>query len=493
MTDQAARILVVDDELGIREGCRRILAAEGYEVETAEDGARALELRDAGKGYAAALVDLKMPGMDGCELIERLHAEDEDLVLFVITAYASIESAVDATKRGAYGYIPKPFTPDELLLRVRNGLAWRQLAQEARRLREERESRLLEVAFERSKSLTIINCMADGVLVANSEGQLVLRNDAAARMLPSCLDAHMPEPLDSAMQCQELKDLIRRVMNPDTGPKIATCELPVGKATYMVNASPVLDSDGRALGAVAILRDITPLKTVEAAKSAFVAMVAHEVKRPLAAIEGYLQVVLSGAAGQDPKRDREMLDRSLVRARTLRQMVSELMDLTAIEAGKFQLERRALELYPLVQEAVEAGREKAKEKGIELAADIEASAAGTEVLGDREALLAILANLIDNAVKYTPESGHVSVQMRRSGQYASVSVQDDGIGMAPEEAGRAFEEFFRASNEHTARVAGTGLGLSIVKRLVELHQGRVSVQSKAGQGSTFTVDLPLAR
>ena len=115
MNGEAPRILVVDDEPGMRTGCHRILAAEGYEVETAEDGIDALERFAKENGsFSAALVDLKMPRMDGLELIDRVHAMDEDIVLLVITAYATIETAVEATKRGAYGYIPKPFTPDDL-------------------------------------------------------------------------------------------------------------------------------------------------------------------------------------------------------------------------------------------------------------------------------------------------------------------------------------------------------------------------------------------
>ena len=149
MNDTGSRILVVDDELGIREGCKKILRSEGYEVETAGDGRAGLKLFKERENFAAAIIDLKMPQMNGIELIEKIHEHNKDVVLLVITAYATIGTAVEATKQGAYGYIPKPFTPDELLLAVRNGLEKRALSVEARRLREDREKRLLEVAFER--------------------------------------------------------------------------------------------------------------------------------------------------------------------------------------------------------------------------------------------------------------------------------------------------------------------------------------------------------
>ena len=122
MKTEMPRILVVDDEPGIRDGCRKVLESEGYEVETADDGLSGLELVRNGHGFTAALVDLKMPRMGGMEFIERVRSFNDDIVILVITAYASIDSAVEATKHGAYAYIPKPFTPDELLLSVKNGL-----------------------------------------------------------------------------------------------------------------------------------------------------------------------------------------------------------------------------------------------------------------------------------------------------------------------------------------------------------------------------------
>ncbi|MFO7957818.1 MAG: response regulator, partial [Candidatus Brocadiia bacterium] len=157
MEDRAARILVVDDEPGIREGCRRILTDDGYRVDTAADGQKGLDLLSEKGDYAAALVDLRMPGLGGLEFIERAADLDPHIVLLVITAYAALETAVEATKRGAYGYVPKPFTPDEVLLPIRRGLERRSLVRETEGLQREREQRLLEVAFERSKCNTIIN------------------------------------------------------------------------------------------------------------------------------------------------------------------------------------------------------------------------------------------------------------------------------------------------------------------------------------------------
>ncbi len=491
MSELLPPILVVDDELGMREGCRKILVGEGYEVETAEDGLAALGLFRERGDFAAALVDLKMPRMDGLTLIRRLRELDDDVVVLVTTAYASIDSAVEATRRGAYGYIPKPFTPDEVLLALRNGLERRALSMEARKLREEREKRLFEVAFERSKCNTIINCMTDGVVVVNRDSQIVLRNAAAVKIVPECEVLPLPCPIAS-LQCDELRAIIADALQASSGAVIVSKELQLGKSTYMVNASPVLEPNGEMVGAVALFRDITPLKKLEAAKSMFVGMVAHELKGPVAAIEGYLNVVLSGLAGEDPDRSRKMMRRAVARAQTLRSLVSELLSLTAIETGDFAIKRLPLDLRGTVVQAVELCKQEAEEKGIILSVHHKNGNVREPVLADQEAMLSVFRNLIDNAIKFTPDGGHVDVIIQRSEMFTKVLVRDDGIGMTPDEAEHAFDEFFRAKNRYTAHVDGTGLGLSLAKRIVEMHHGRITVRTAPEQGTTFTVSLPTA-
>jgi signal transduction histidine kinase len=501
MSEEPVRILVVDDELGVREGCRKILSMEGYQVTIAEDGQAGWEAFQAGGGgFGVLLVDLMMPRMTGLELMKLVRQADPDVLPIIITAHATIDTAVEGTKQGAYSYIPKPFTPDELLLAIKNGLERRALTLEARRLREERESRLLEVAAERSKSNTIIKCITDGILVINTEGLIVLRNAAAAQILA---DTHsVPFPLE-ALSCAEVKGLIAEVLDTASGPTILSREVGLGGATYMVNVSQVVEpggakpatggaqpaTGGEASGAVAVFRDITALKKLETAKSMFVSMVAHEVKNPLAAAEGWLNLILSGLAKQDPEEEKRMIQRSLVRIRTLRTLVTELLNITAIQTGNFTLRRSPVEVVKLAAEAAEASREKSQEKNISLS--FTAGGPGEKALADRDALLMVFTNLIDNAIKYTPDGGHVGVHVANDGMYVRVTIKDDGIGMEPADREKIFDEFYRAKNDYTANVPGTGLGLSLVKRLTELHQGRISVDSSPGAGSEFVVQLPV--
>src|SRR5208283_1655140 len=175
--DQSVHILVVDDERGIREGCRRVLSPEGYTVETAADGEEGLE-KVRSKPFDLLLVDLMMPRMGGLDMMEQVKAYDPEIIMIVITGFATVETAVDAMKHGAYDYVPKPFTPDQLLAVVNRGLETRRLRLQAEQLMEERDRKLLEVANETSKLHTIINSLADGILVFNREKQLALWNPA---------------------------------------------------------------------------------------------------------------------------------------------------------------------------------------------------------------------------------------------------------------------------------------------------------------------------
>ncbi len=489
--EASERILVVDDELGVREGCRKILSSEGYDVITAGDGKTGLEQFLERGPFSVLLVDLQMPRMSGLELMREVRARDEDIVCIIITAHATIDTAVEGTRQGAYSFIPKPFTADELLLAIKNGLEKRALTLSAKRLLAEREKRLLELASERSKSNTIITCMTDGILVVNMEKLVVLRNDAAARILSQCARNEIPFPL-AEIHNTDVQEILQLIIDSPGGPMILSREIPLGKETYMVNASPVIEPGGVTSGAVAVFSDITALKKLETAKSMFVSMVAHEVKSPLAATEGWLNLILSGMLVKNPEEERHMIQRSLLRVRTLRGMVNELLNLTAIQTGNFTLKRTPVDMGAILKDVAAAYAERAAEKRITVSVCDAPTPCGPAplVLADREALSIVFSNLVENAIKYGREGGRVEVSMGCAGIYATVSVRDDGIGMSPAEKAKVFEEFYRARNELTASIPGTGLGLSLVKRLAELHQGTVAVESAPGAGSVFTVSIP---
>jgi len=222
----------------------------------------------------------------------------------------------------------------------------------------------------------------------------------------------------------------------------------------------------------------------------FISMVAHEVKSPLAAIEGQLMTVLSGAAKNDHDHETALLERALLRAKNLRSMVNDLLNLTAMETGNFTIKRLPINALEVVQAVVDANREKAKDLSIELKLQTPPMPSQSHILADRDSIFLILMNLIDNAIKYTRPNGHVVVSVCDTAGFVKIAVNDDGIGMTQEQMESAFDEFYRAKNEYTVHVPGTGLGLTLVKRLTELHQGSIKIQTQIQKGSTFTLTLP---
>jgi two-component system NtrC family sensor kinase len=259
--NERAKILVIDDEDVIRESCSRILAQQGCEVITAAAGKEGLAaIKGDPQGFAVVLLDLKMPGMDGIAVLGAAKEVNPALLIVVITGYATVDSAVEAMKKGAYDFIAKPFTPDQLSLIVNRALEKRKLELEAEQLRAEAASSLRDVATEKSKVRTIINSMAYGILATNREGRIVLTNPAATRMLEidpnRCLDKSVSE----AVGDERLMEAVQGVLEP-ANPAVTTIsqELRRGDALIRARTAAVKSDEGEVLGTVTVFEDMTYL------------------------------------------------------------------------------------------------------------------------------------------------------------------------------------------------------------------------------------------
>jgi PAS domain S-box-containing protein len=490
--EQSAHILVIDDEKGIREGCRRILSSEGHSVDVAENGKQGIE-KARGQAFDLLLVDLMMPLMGGLDMMQQVRQFDPDAIMIVITGFATVETAVEAMKHGAYDYVPKPFTPEQLMAVVNRGLETKRLRLQAHRLMEERDQKLLEVANETSKLHTIINSMADGILVFNREKQLVLWNPAAVKMLS--LDGHMQagDRFTAIIPQKELIDIINKAFAPNSAQyTMQSQEIELREPehrTLMVNLSVVHDERGRELGVVSVLRDITTLKEIDQIKSQFVRMVAHELRAPLAAIEGYLSAYLSGVAGSDPRLNRQMLERAKARTHSLLDLVGDLLQFIKLESKRVVRNKELLDVSGIIQNTVELLKGQGEEKGLEFQVNLPKSLPMIEA--DRAEMEQLFTNLVSNAIKYNVKRGKVVVSAKPGGNFVNIKVADTGIGIDEESLPHIFDEFYRVSGPQTRYTTGTGLGLSIVKKIVESHFGRIEVDSTIDKGTTFTVKLPV--
>ncbi len=491
MTQDKPHILVVDDERGLREGCRRILEAEGYTVALAEHGQQGLELLQQDQ-YDVMLVDLMMPVMGGLELMDRVKALGLDVIIIVITGYATIETAVKAMQHGAYDYIPKPFSPEQLLAVVNRALERQQLRRQAQLLMEERDRRLLEIVNEKSKLLTIVNSMADGVVVINRDRQLVLWNPMAIKMLNLPGNPAHGKDIEQIIPNHPLRQFIHQAMDREAA-KYTTISEEIeltepSPHTLMANISVVRDEAGEMLGVVAILRDITRLKEIDRLKSQFVSMVAHELRAPLSAIEGYLTAYLTGAAGNNPEFNRQMLERAKQRAHSLLELVNDLLQIARIEAQRVSRKKERLDITKVIANTVALFEGQAKARSIEIAMNLPNACPPIEA--DHVEMEQLFSNLISNAIKYNKDHGKIIIDVQPSDGCLKIKLSDTGIGISAEDLPHIFDDFYRVNRPETRYITGTGLGLAIVKKIVEAHFGRIEVNSTLNQGTTFTIKFP---
>ncbi len=487
-------ILVVDDEADTRDGCLHILSRLGYPVFTAARGETALELLRE-HPMSMVLLDLKMPGMDGMEVLRRVRRIDEKILVIVITGYATLETAVEAMKLGAYDFIAKPFDPDGLRIVVRRAHERLRLSAEAERLDRERRQTLTDLLTEQSRTRTIVESLPTGVVVTNAEGRVVLLNPAFLQLLCLGPGRSPGEPIGSYAQDPGFRRRVREISRgtgagPDEPPAYEF-QVPCGK-TLLARGRPVVGEGGECLGSVMTVVDISALRALDRVKSDFVAAVSHELRSPLSTIHEQIALVIRDMAGGDPAGDLPVLSRALEKTHELLSLVGDLLDLSRIESGAAWREPKALRLEEVLGGIVAYLGARAEKRGQRLSLELPGEPL-PELFADPYALESIFGNLVTNALNYTRDGGEIRVRVRPRGDRVEVSVSDNGMGIGPEDLPRIFERFYRVRNEQTRRIPGTGLGLPIVKGLVEGLAGTIEVQSVPGEGTTFTVGLPLPR
>lgn len=355
-------ILIIDDEATIRDGCRQTLEKSGYAVREAGEGAEGIRIAHEAKPEVA-LIDLKMPGMSGMEIIDILSRDLPDTVLIMITGYATIVSAVEAIQKGTYDYLPKPFSPDQLRAVVRRAIEHRDLKIETRRLRSEKE-----------------------------------------RM-----------------------------------------------------------------------------------EKSFITFVSHEMRSPLVVIRQYIEAIKSVAGDRLEHNTAEILEKCSARIQGLEAMVEHWLDISRIADGSFAWKKEPLNLIRLLGKSMEEMTPLCKEKAIRLTANLPEKLPA--IVGDEESLLRVFTNVIGNAIKYTPENGRITVSARCDDYYAMVSISDTGAGIPADKLPFVFEPFYRVRGKEE-RQKGSGLGLTFCKKIMELHDGEITVESRESEGSTFALKFP---
>jgi two-component system phosphate regulon sensor histidine kinase PhoR len=273
--------------------------------------------------------------------------------------------------------------------------------------------------------------------------------------------------------------------------KQVTGEVEVGTIrprSFSVTAAPV--NADREKSAVLVLHDITELRRLERVRRDFVANVSHEFKTPLTAIQGFAETLLGGAIDDKDHRTR-FLEIIREQAWRLARLTDDLLKLSRIEAGRLELEWRPVSVRGVVNGCIETVHLKAEQKGIEVSASVPDDL--PPVRGDNAQVSEVLQNLLDNAVQYTPQGGHVELSAALNNGNVTFTVSDSGIGIPESDLERIFERFYRVDAARSREAGGTGLGLSIARHIVEAHSGRIWVESAIGRGSRFHFSIPIFR
>ena len=490
MQNSKTHILIVDDEKGLRVGTQRLLESEGYVVDSAENGLTGIQL-GTNTEYDLAIIDLKMPDVDGLEVLQAIRKTYPNTICFIATAFASYDTAIEATRIGAYGYIPKPFTPEELIYQIEKGYKHRILLLESERLKKEKEENLLELASSKSRLKTILESITDGVLVVNKSAEVVYYNYASLKLLgfeEIKIGEQILEKLPEA-----IKEKVDRYLQPGSNiSKSRTVQIEINNGSQIfieAVCSPVHNADGGFSGVVIVLNNITEFKKIETIKNQFVSMVAHELKAPIAAVSGFIKLILDKSFNITKEQQEDYLKRSGVRLTGLLDLVNDLLDISRMETKTKQREIEDIDVKEIIINTIKFLEIDLKNKEISVETNFENEL--PHLKADQNEITRLFTNILSNAIKYNKTGGSINVSLSTSKNYLVAKIKDTGIGMRPEEKSKLFNEFFRAKNKFTQNVSGTGLGLSIVKRIVDSYYGKIDVDTEFNVGSTFIIYLPI--
>ncbi len=354
----------------------------------------------------------------------------------------------------------------------------------AKQLRDRVET----ITVDRNKLLTILSGMVEGLVAVDADEKVLHMNRAAQRILDVQEGDGSNQHIWEVTRVWEVSSVLRRTIK--TGEKVESETHLVGQPRdrlVELFASPLVNGEGRLVGAVLVLHDVSKIRQLESVRRDFVSNVSHELKTPVTAIRGFAETIEDDPEMEEATRNR-FVGRIKEQSLRLSALVADLLTLARLESQEGGLCKQRLDMRSVVDSSTRATI--AATDGSQVKIEIDLPDRPVFVFGDEEALEQVLNNLLSNALKYTLKEGRVTVRVREEGGNAWIQVEDTGVGIEPVHLGRIFERFYRVDKARSRELGGTGLGLSIVKHFCLAHGGDVSVASTPGKGSVFTVRLP---
>jgi len=476
----APKILVIDDEERIRDACRMVLEEEGYHVALADNGELGLKMI-ADAHFDVILLDLMMPVISGLDVLPKLKERHPDTAVIVITGYATVEHSIETMKEGAFDFIPKPFSPEQLRAVVAKSIKYTRALQ--------------DISDSKSRLRVMVNRLMDGVMTTDADKKIVLANPAFLHMIGFAGGIVKGRSADEVIGCKPILKIIDEALALPVASLAESCEEITlqndngDERVLSARCSPFRDRNGQNLGTTTVLHDITAIKKMDQMKSDFVSMVSHEIRSPMNSLLAQIKIISDGLAGDVTEKQQQILGRASDKIHNLTDLVSELLDLARIEAGMVAQDTEEVQIGALLEDQVSFHRAAAEQKNILI--DLKEADNLPPVSANLQSMEEVITNLITNAIKYSPEESEITVSASVEGDYLSIKVSDTGFGIPEEDISKVFTRFHRVKDQNTRTIHGTGLGLAIVKSIVDSHHGSIKVESKLGHGTTFTVLLPL--
>lgn len=357
-----------------------------------------------------------------------------------------------------------------------------ELAQAFNRMAVSLRDLVRDLSAERGKLTAVLNTMADGVVVIDGNGRIVLVNHAAERILEIEGEDVLERRFSEIVRDHSLQQLVARCTDRREV-QHGEVEIPQWRRYLSVITTPLADHGGSSV--LLTMHDLTRIRQVETTRKEFVSNVSHELRGPLAAVKILAESLASGAL-KEKKRAKDFLRRINGEIDRMTAMVNELMELSRLESEQSSLQLAPLDLHPFIAELREEHDERTKKRKVAL--EVALPEALPPVRGDEEKLRQVFDNLLSNAFKFTPEDGRVSLSAQQENGNVCLRVADTGVGIPRKHLPHVFERFYKVDRSRNSK--GFGLGLAIVKHIVQAHGGEVHAESAEGQGTTFTVVLP---
>ena len=362
------------------------------------------------------------------------------------------------------------------------------LARAMNQMAAELDQRIRTITNQRNQQEAVLSSMIEGVIAVDPSGCVISMNQSAARMLGVDADEAQGTTIESMLRNTALQQFVARAIESHA-PVEDECVLHTQEEQVVqVHGTVLRDTHGTGLGAVIVLNDVSRLRRLEQVRQDFVANVSHELRTPITSIKGFIETLLDGAL-DNVEDARHFLEIVAKQAERLNAILEDLMILSRIEEDKSRVEI-ALEMGEVtaaIDGAVQLCQQKAEDKGVLLVVEGDVP---IEAPINPRLLEQAVANLVDNAIKYSEQGAHVWVRARRTNGEVVIEVEDNGCGIPPEHLPRLFERFYRVDKARSRKLGGTGLGLSIVKHIANAHNGRVEVVSSPGKRTVFSICLP---